>query len=68
MVDDAAAKKKATDDAEAAAAAATLASPTGGYDLSIPYLLVHVLAVYDVFIDVLILCIAHAHVLRYRYE
>ena len=61
-------KKKATDDAEAAAAAAALAWPTEGYDLFIPRLLVHVLAVYMLFIDVSVLCIVHAHMLRYRYE
>jgi hypothetical protein len=68
MVDDAAAKKKAADDAEAAAAAAALAWPTGGYDSFIPYLLVHVLAIYAVFIDVSVLCTIRAHMLRYRYE
>ena len=55
MADDAAAKKKATDDAE-------------GYELVIPHLLVLVLAIYDVFIDVSILCNVHARMLRCRYE
>ena len=66
MADDAAAKKKAS--AEAAAAAAALAGPTGGYDSFIPYLLVHGLAVYMLFIDVSVLCTVCAHMLRYRYE
>ena len=68
MADDAAAKKKATDDAGAAAAAVALAWPTGGYDLFIPHLLVHMLAVYVVFINISILCIVRAHMFRYRYE
>ena len=67
MADDADAKKKAID-AEAAAAAAALAWPTGGYDLFIPSLLIHVLAVYMMFIDVSVLCTVCAHMLRYRYE
>ena len=68
MADDAAAKKKASADVEAAAAAAALARPTGEYDSVIPYLLVHVLAVYMLFIDTLILCTVCAHMLRYWYE
>jgi hypothetical protein len=68
MADDEAAKKKASADAEAAAAAAALAWPTGGYDSFIPYMLVHVLAVYMLFIDVLVLCTVRAHMLRFRYE
>lgn len=68
----AAAKKKATDDAKAAAAAAASAWPTGGYDLFIPhlpvYVLIHVLAVYVLFIDVSVLCTVRAHMLRYWYE
>lgn len=68
MADDAAAKKKASAHAEAAAAAAALAWPTGGYDSFIPYLPVHVLAVYMLFIDVSVVCTVRAHMLRYRYE
>ena len=68
MADDEAAKKKASADAEAAAAAAALTWPTGGYDSFISYLLVHVLAVYMLFIDVSVLCTVRAHMLRYRYE
>ena len=64
MVGDAAAKNAA----EAAAVAAALALPTKGYDLFVPRLLVHVLAVHVVFIDALILCTVCAHMLRYRYE
>ena len=67
MADDEVAKKKALADAEAAAAAA-LAWPTGGYDSFIPYLLVHVMAIYMLFIDVSFLCIVRAYMLRYRYE
>ena len=66
MDDDAAAKKKASTDTEAAPAAAALAWPTGGYDSFIPYLLVHVLAVYMLFIDVSVLCNVRAHMLMYR--
>ena len=68
MADDEVAKKKALADAETAVAAAALTWPTGGYDSFIPYLLVHVLAVYMVFIDVSVLCTVRAHMLRYRYE
>jgi hypothetical protein len=53
MADDKVAKKKALADAKAAAATAALAWLTGGYDSFIPYLLIHVLAIY---------------MLRYRYE
>jgi hypothetical protein len=70
--DDTAAKKKATDDTEAAAAATALAWPIRGYDFFIPhlpvYVLIHVLAVYAVFIDVSVLCTIRAHMFRYRYE
>ena len=68
MANDAAAKKKATNEAKAAAAVAALAWPTGGYDSFIPYLLIHVLAVYMLFIDVSVLCTVRASMLRYRYE
>ena len=67
MADDEAAKK-ASVDAEAAAATTVLAWLIGGYDTFIPYLLIHVLDVYMLFIDVLILCTVCAHMLRYRYE
>ena len=67
MADAATAKKKASANAEAAAAAA-FAWPTGGYESIMPYLLVHVLAVYMLFIDVSLLCTVRAHMLRYRYE
>ena len=63
----AAAKKKASAGAEAAAAAATLAWPSGGYDLFTPNLLVHVLAIYTLFIDVSVLCTICAHMLTYRH-
>lgn len=65
MVDDAAQKKAAK---EATALAASLSWPTEGYDLSIPYLLVYVLAVFNVFMDVLVLCSVRAHMFTYRYE
>ena len=68
MADDAATKKKASADAGAAAAAPAVAWPTGGYDSFIPYLLVHVLAVYMLFIDGSVLCTVRAHMLTYRYE
>ena len=68
MSDNEVGKKKALADAEAAAAAAALAWSTGGDDSFIPYLLVHVLAVYMMFIDGSVLCIVRAHMLRYRYE
>jgi len=48
--DSAAALKMAIDDSQAAAA--VLAWSIGGYDLFIPYLLFHVLAVYVMFMDV----------------
>ena len=68
MADDEVAKKKALADAEVAATAAALAWPTGGYDSFIPCLLVHVLAVYMLFIDCSVLCTVCAHMLRYWYE
>ena len=69
MANDEVAKKKASALTKAApAAAAALAWPTGGYNSFIPYLLVHVLAVYMLFIDVSSLCTVHASMLRYRYE
>lgn len=68
MADDAAARKKAVDDAEATATATALVWPTGEYDSFILYLLVHVLIVYVVFIDVSVLYIVRAHLLRYRYK
>ena len=68
MADDEVAKKKGLANAEAAAIVAALAWPTGGYDSFIPYLLVHVLVVYMLFIDVSFLCNVRAHLLRYRYE
>ena len=67
MADAATAKKKASANAEAAAAAA-FAWPTGGYESIMPYLLVHVLALYMLFIDVSVLCTVRAHMLSYRYE
>lgn len=69
MTYDETAKKKASADAKATAADAdALAWLTRGYDSFILYLLVHVLAVYMVFIDVSILCTVRAHMLRYWYE
>lgn len=68
MADAEVAKKKALADVEAAATAVPLAWPTGGYDSFIPYLLVHVLVVYMMFIDVSVLCTVRAHMLTYRYE
>ena len=55
-------------DAERAAAVVALAWTTGGYASFIPYLLVHVQAVYMMFIDGSILCTVCAHMLKYRYE
>lgn len=62
MADDDASKKKAAE--EAADATTVLAWPTRGYALFIPFLLVHVLVVYSVFMDVSV----WAHMFRYRYE
>ena len=61
-------KKKVTDEAEVAVADAALAWPTGWYDSFIPYLLVRVLAVYDLFVDVLVLCYRRVHIFRFQYE
>ena len=64
----AAALKKATDESQTAATAAALAWPTAGYDLFIPYILVHVVAIYVLFVDVSVQGYICAHMLSFRYE
>ena len=64
----AAALKKATDESQAAAAAAALAWPTVGYDSFIPFILVHVIAVYALLVDVSVVDYICAHMFSFRYE
>ena len=63
-----AALKKAIDESQAAVAAVALAWPITGYDSLIPYILVHVVTVYALFIDVSVLDDICAHMLSFRYE
>ena len=64
----AAALKKANDGSQTAAAAAALAWPTVGYDSFIPFILVHVIAVYALLVDVSVLDYICAHMLSFQYE
>lgn len=61
-------KKKAAKEAKAVVTAVALAWPTEEYDLFIPYILVHVLAVYALVIDVSILCFVCSHIISYWHE
>ena len=63
-----AALKKATDESQAAAAAPALACPTAGYDLLIPYIIIHVVAVYALFVDVSVLDYICDHMLSFWYD
>ena len=63
-----AALKKATDESQAAAAAAALAWPTAGYDSFIPLLLVYMLAVYVLYLDVLVQGFIRASMFSFRYK
>ena len=64
----AAALMKTTNESRAATTAVALAWPTMGYALFIPYLLVHVITVYVLFVDVSIQGYICGHKLSFRYE